>query len=346
MINVSKTNMQGKALLQLNDKQMVAYYKGQIVIYENEVTSMKILLPMPWWKRYACRIRLLERALHTDVRWATNVSDNEIIFLFQNAIYKANLTTGEIYKEFEYFKGQPFSVTHIGDRILMGDYGTNKAKEAVHIYERIEGTWRIVFTFPGGTIRHIHNIIPDNDCFFVLTGDEDHESGIWMADNGFKHVKPLLIGKQQYRCCQLLKGYGNGGWFLTDAPSESNWLYHFSDNETEPVCEIPGTVIYGTKYNDSLLFSTTVEPEAHAKNKIEYWITSKPGAGIKNNATSVYLLKDGNLHKVISYVHDGKPLRLFQYASVYFCNVIDGRGYLTATSVRHYDNMIMKIEFT
>ncbi len=346
MIKVEKTKMHGKALLQMDDERLIAYYKGQIVVYKRELTVMRISLPMPKWKRYACKIRMLERAFHTDIRWAVNISSYEILFLFQSAIYKINLKTGSMEKDFSGFRGQPFSAVSIGERILMGDYGTNNAREPVNIFERREGTWRIVYTFPSGTIRHIHNIIPNNNRFYVLTGDEDSESGVWETNNEITCMEPLLLGKQQYRCCQLLVDKDKTGWFLTDAPSESNWLYRFSHEEVKPVCEIPGSVIYGTRYNDSLVFSTTIEPEAHAKNRLDYWLTTKAGTGIKGNEVKVYLLKDGNLQEIGSFEHDGMPLRLFQYASVFFSNIINGRGYMTATSVKHYDNVIMRFEFT
>ncbi len=346
MIKVEKTKMSGKALLQMNDGRLIAYHKGQIVVYKREIPIMRVSLPMPIWKRYACKIRLLERAFHTDVRWAVDISNYEILFLFQNEVYKINLKKGSMEKDFSGFRGQPFSVIRIGDRVLMGDYGTNNAREPVNIYERREGKWRIAYTFPSGTIRHIHNIVPINNHFYVLTGDEDNESGIWESNNEITCMEPLFFGKQQYRCCQLLANIENKGWFLTDAPSESNWLYCFSGKEVKSVCEIPGTVIYGTQYNDSLVFSTTVEPEAHAKNGLDYWLTTKPGSGVQGNEVKVYLLKNGKLQEICSFEHDGMPLRLFQYASVYFSNIINGNGYMAATSVKHYDNVIMRLEFT
>ncbi len=345
MIKVEQTKMVGKPLLQMNNGFLIAYYKGQLILYKNELSIMHISLPMPLWKRIACKIRLFERALHTDVRWAIDISPCEILFLFQNVVYKMNLNSGMLDKDFSGFRGQPFSSAHVGDRVLMGDYGTNDTREAVNIYERENGTWQTIYTFPSNTVRHVHNIIPHKDKIYILTGDEDKESGIWVADNDFHSITPLLVGKQQYRCCQLLIN-NQTGWYLTDAPSESNWLYHFSENGIKPICEIPGTVIYGTQYNDCLVFSTTVEPESHAKNRFVYWTTTKPGSGIKSNEVKVYLLKEGALYEIASFRHDGMPLRLFQYASVYFCNIINSRGYFAAASVKHYDNVIMRYEFS
>lgn len=347
MIQIEKTKMTGKALLKMKDGRLIAYKKGYLVIYENELETKHILLPIPLWKRIACKIRLLERLLHTDIRWAIDINDqDEILFLYANNIYKANLKTGDMVIDFCGFKGQPFSVTRTNNRVLFGDYGKNNIREPVKIYERKCGKWKTVYTFPAKTVRHIHNIIPAGDCFYILTGDEDQESGVWKADKDFNVVEALMKGKQKYRCCQMLIQTDHSGYYLTDAPSESNYCYSFDNNIIKVMDGIPGTCIYGVSAFGGLLFSTTVEADAHAKNAFEYWLTNKPGIGIQDNKTYVMLLKDERIIKIACFEHDKKPLRLFQYATVYFAFGNDDMiYYCTPYSVKKYDNIIHKIEY-
>lgn len=344
MIEIKKTKMSGKALLQLHDGRLIAYKKGQLIVYEHELPAMRISLPMPKWKQYACKIRLLERALHTDVRWAIDISNSEVLFLFQSVIYKVNLKTGAIEKDFSGFRGQPFSITRTDDRLLFGDYGTNDKRETVNIYERKGEKWDVIYAFPAGKVRHIHNIIHSDGSFYILTGDEDNESGIWKTDDNFVTVKPLLLGKQQYRCCQLLLESSNSGCYLTDAPSEPNYLYVFEKDNVFRKNKLPGTCIYGVPFYDGLLFSTTVEAEAHAKNKIDYWLSNKPGKGINENKTHIMLLHNRDIIDIFAFEHDQKPLRLFQYASVHFAIGSNTDVFCTPYSVKNNENAIYRIE--
>lgn len=342
MITAEATMMKGKALFQTKDRHLIVYRKGTIVIYKDELPATVISLPVQPWIRLLYKVRIIERALHADIRWMIDISETEFLFLYSDSIYRLDLKTQSVDKDFSGFRGRPFSVIRIGECIVFGDYGGNEKREPVNIYIRENGKWRVAYSFPKGTIRHIHNIIRKENTLFILTGDEDSESGIWTSDLDFKSVKRVYTGSQQYRCCQLIADSTKSGWYATDAPSEQNWIYHFNEHMINRVYALPGTVIYGTRFNNMLIFSTTVEPDAHAKNKMEYWLTNKPGKGITANETKVYLLKDGHLTEVASYYHDKKPLRLFQYATVYFSNVIEGVAFFTPTSVKHYDNHIMK----
>ncbi len=342
-IILKETNCRGKALLQMRDNRLVAYRKGQLVVYKDEKKLKTLTLPAPIWKRAACQSRLCERILHNDVRWAIELSDGDILFMYHSSIYRANLTTGAVVKDFTGFRGRPFSVAQLDNRVLFGDYGTNERREEVRIYERTDGIWHTVYTFPAGVVCHIHSIIPNKGFFYILTGDEDNESGIWKADKDFSTVLPVLIGSQQYRCCLLLPADEDSGWYVTDAPSETNGLYYYSGNSISKLREIPGTAIYGTIFGRGLIFSTTVEPEAHAKNRFDYWLSRKPGAGIQGNKTMIFVLKDGELNEVAHYEHDGKPLRLFQYATVHFSNEKNSLVYFTPISVKEADNKIWKL---
>ncbi len=342
-ITIRETEYRGKVLLQLHDGRVLAYHKGQILIYNGDHQSKRaIRLPLSFIKACLCKWRLTERMLHMDVRWASETDDGHVLILFEDSVFCVNLSNGMLQKEQCNFRGKPFSICQYEDKLLFGDYGLNPDHLPVNIYGRNpDGRWQTLYSFPAGTVCHIHNIIYSEGRIYILTGDEDSECGIWYTDDEFITVKPLLRGNQQYRCCQMIQTQ-DGLFFVTDAPSESNWLYYASENEVKQMEEIDGTCIYGTKDNDYLVFSTTVEPEAHAGNKIEYWLTNKPGKGIKNTNCYVYVLNNGVLSKIAEFRHDRLPLRLFQYATCYFSNIMNGTVYFTPVSVKKKDMRIFE----
>lgn len=342
-IKIRETDYRGKVLLQLHDGRIVAYNKGQILVYDTGSQSKKgIQLPLSLLKKYLCKWRLTERILHMDVRWAVDTDDEHLLVLFEDSILRVDLSDGKIEREECSFRGKPFSVCQYKDKLIFGDYGLNPDHLPVNIYCRDSGgQWKTIYTFPAGSVRHIHNIITAGERIYILTGDEDSESGIWYTDDEFATVRPLLRGNQQYRCCQMLPT-ANGLFFVTDAPSEPNWLYFATEDAVKRMNEIDGTCIYGTKDADYLVFSTTVEADAHARNILEYWLTNKPGKGIRGTNCSVYMLRDGQLRKITEFQHDRLPLRLFQYATCYFSNMKNGIVYFSPVSVKKKDMRIFE----
>ncbi len=342
-ITIRETEYRGKVLLQLHDGRVLAYHKGQILIYNGDHQSKRaIRLPLSFIKACLCKWRLTERMLHMDIRWASETDDGHVLILFEDSVFCVDLPNGMLQKEQCSFRGKPFSICQYKDKLLFGDYGLNPDHLPVRIYCRdTDGCWKTLYSFPAEMVRHIHNIISSEDRIYILTGDEDSECGIWYTDDEFKTVYPLLRGNQQYRCCQMIPT-PEGLFFVTDAPSESNWLYCASGNAVRQIDQIDGTCIYGTKDAEYLVFSTTVEPEAHAGNKFEYWLTNKPGKGIKNTSCYVYVLHNGLLNRIAEFRHDRLPLRLFQYATCYFSNIMNGTVYFTPVSVKKKDMRIFE----
>ena len=342
-IAIRETNYRGKVLLQMHDGRVLTYRKGKILIYNTDNRSPKAIhLPLSPVKACLCKWRLTERILHMDVRWAVETDDEHVLILFEDGIFCVNLSEGVLQKEQCSFRGKPFSVCRYKDKLIFGDYGLNPDHQPVNVYCReTDGRWEILYSFPAGTVCHIHNIIHSGDRIYILTGDEDPECGIWYTDDEFETVHPLLLGNQQYRCCQMLPA-PEGLFFVTDAPSEPNWLYCAAGDTIRQINEIDGTCIYGAKDADYLVFSTTVEPDAHAGNMIQYWLTNKPGKGVKNTKCSVYVLHDGSLKKIAEFGHDRLPLRLFQYATCYFSNIMNGTVYFSPVSVKKKDMKVFE----
>src|SRR5271154_486726 len=72
-------------------------------------------------------------------------------------------------------------------RIYWGEYFDNRERKEVHIYVSTDRgrTWEVAYTFPAGSIRHVHNIVYDGwgDCVWILTGDDGAECKVLRASS-------------------------------------------------------------------------------------------------------------------------------------------------------------------
>ena len=184
-IKLRDTGIRGKALCLLDDIHLLVYYKCEfrlISLSENKVES-RFVLPAKKWKRTLSRIRLCERLLHMEPRWGLPLDERHAIISFSNRFFEVDVYTGEFQEEIVGAKGKPLNICHIDDvpgfepSYVVGDYFSNPNREDVKLYSRSKNDleWKTAYVFPAGTIRHIHNIVPDkeNQRVLILTGDDD-----------------------------------------------------------------------------------------------------------------------------------------------------------------------------
>ena len=159
---------------------------------------------------------------------------------------------------------------------------------------KLNSSWKIVYQFPPDSVLHIHSIIPDyiRKKVYILTGDEDKESGIWEADNSFHSVHPVLLGCQSYRACFAMSS-GERLVYATDSPLETNYLIDLVREPNDILVlkkqfELSGSVIYGTVIpeKNAMIFSITVEPDPTLPRK-RYVISRKLGKGIKDDSVRI-----------------------------------------------------------
>ena len=348
--SVEESPLRGKALCILQNGMVASYQKGNLIVATAEGSVVKKMrLPFPAWKYVFGQFRILERLLHMEIRWAVEIEKDVLFFQCEDAFYEWNCKTDQWTQVKIPVRGKPLFIARVAgvdgfpDGWMMGDYGPNPKREPVRIFRRCDhaSEWNTCYTFPADTVRHIHNIVPDvpRACVYILTGDEDHESGIWCVKSDFAEVAPLVLGSQKYRACQMLFPY-----YLTDSPSEENYIYQLRDGEEHPLHFIPGTCIYGMRCGNGLLFSTTCEPDAHIPNRVAYWLTSHPGKGIKGQFVTVsHLSQSGKLTKIAEFEHDGLPLHLFQYGTATFTNCHGRVCYFSTGCVKYADEHIFKV---
>lgn len=163
--------------------------------------------------------------------------------------------------------------------IFFGEYFQNMEKQAVNIYcsEDNGQSWNIAYTFPKGSINHIHGLFFDNytNRIWVATGDRDNECIIGYTEDEFNSFTEVFRGGQEYRTCQLFF-YKDFIVFGTDTQYQQNVIKKF-DRETLEITElqdVQGSVIKGGQVGDVAFISTTVEPSKVNTDKYAHlWVT-------------------------------------------------------------------------
>ncbi|MDD4729001.1 MAG: hypothetical protein PHN55_09670 [Dysgonamonadaceae bacterium] len=328
-----KNDIKITPLLFLEDERLLGYKNGYIYTINSRTfeTIEKCLICKSFKERFLYRFSLIRRLLRLGVRTVIQ-SDSETVLIFINKrIYEFNILDKTISAGYSPEKGvralyfsKIDSIDGFNDSIVFGGYLSNPEKKQVHIYKRVGiDAWGVIFTFSGGEINHIHNIIPDtyNQCVWILTGDSDDSAAIWRATDNFKKVERILSNNQIYRGC-IGFPTEQGLLYATDAPYFDNSirLLHNKDEKwiSDKIFDIPGSSIYGCAFNDKYVFSTTVEPDGRDSSLFKLLFFQERGVGIKDNYTHICIgnTKDG-FKDIYKLEKDYWPF-IFQFGTIRF----------------------------
>ena len=265
------------------------------------------------------------RLLRIGVRAAWALDEHRIIISIGSIIYELNLENGELSSGYYCGEGirpliftQVKGVSTIEESIYFGGYLNNMGKKSVHVYKRTNiDCYEVVYTFPFGSINHIHAIVNDpyRDCLWILTGDFGKAAAIWKVTENFKSVKRVGYNCQKYRGCVAF-AIPEGLLYATDAPFTDNFIFLMnpSDYSIKAITAIYGSCIYGTQWKDQYVFSTTVEGDGRNTSRFEFWFGRKRGAGIKDKYVHMYCgtIKEG-FHEIYKEEKDNMPYYTFQF---------------------------------
>lgn len=323
--------------------------------YDSEHVNHVCSLPVGSFRNsLAKKSRFFERMLRSYAR-SSIALDKGALVTFNSGIFHVDFEEKTATREHDYCKGMnnPISFSKIteiegfNDCIAYGEYTGNELSEPVSIYTRNKhGKWDLAYKFESGTIRHIHAIVPDpfRKNVLILTGDADEESGIWIAENNFQKVYPLIVGKQLYRSCAAWPTE-EGILYATDTPLENNFICvakKTNNWQSEIIYEMPGPCIFSTKIGDKFYFSTSVEPDSNIKGK-RYLFTYKLGKGIKERKSYIIggNLKEG-FSPICSFKKDILPMTLFEFGNVLFpSGSFEDKLYFYPNSVCKYDGHLL-----
>lgn len=343
-------------LCYLPDGKLICYRLGNVIIMKDGQV-VKILSVINTMKeRVLGRSRYFFRFLRMGVRAAWALDLENVLLSIGNVIYELNLTTGKLSEG--YFCGEgirPLIFTELkglegfDDGIYFGGYLGNRNKCPVCIYKRIGiDRWEVLYTFPQDTINHVHALVADpfRSCVWIYTGDYEDSAAIWKATDNFQSVNVAVCNEQKYRGCVAF-ALPEGLLYATDAPFAQNSVYLLKpDMKLIEMMQIDGSCIYGCKWNEEYVFSTTVEPDGINPTKLQAMFGRKRGRGIKDNYIHMY---QGNLNEGFKEVYklkkDALPYCSFQFGVFRFPygeNKTDAL-YFQPVATKQYDLSLLKL---
>lgn len=205
-----------------------------------------------------------------------------------------------------------------------GEYFDNPFREEVHIYASTDAgqNWNVAYTFPKGSIRHIHNLVYDpwESCIWVLTGDYGNECRIVRANSDFSRVETILQGKQQTRAAAALP-CEDGLYFSSDTPLETNHVYRLDrQGSLSQLASLTTSSIYGCRVGSQLFFSTMVEPSEINRDRSVRVFRGKVN-------------EPERWQPILSWPKDRWPAGLFQYGNAFLPDGINSTHYLALTTI-------------
>ena len=268
---------------------------------------------------------ILFRLFRFGVRTAVLIDDNHVILNIGNRLHELDIDSGSITSGWDCGNGiRPLIMTVINnipgflDGVYFGGYVHNHEKNPVSIYYRVDiDRWEEVYTFPQGTINHVHNVVADpfRRCLWVFTGDFGDSAAIWKVTDNFKKVEKLVGGNQKWRG-SMAYALPEGLLYATDTPRADDFLYLLDPDtlEQKEIMPLDGSCIYGCQWKKNFVIATTVESEGGKMGFFEKWFGRKRGEGIKDEYVHMYCgnLNDG-FHEIYKEKKDWLPFTLFQF---------------------------------
>jgi len=277
-----------------------------------------------WWRNLTSRIVLSYRLVRDGFHALAILDDQTMVGAVPGALVTRTPGSDEFHVTHQVRRGtRPLHVTAVpSGSIYWGEYFDNRERAEVHIYVSTDRgrTWQIAYTFPGGSIRHVHNIVYDRwgDCLWILTGDEGPECKVLRASSDLRSVEVVVAGNQQARAVAAIPTQ-NGLYLATDTPFERNHVYRMDrEGNVEQVADLASSSIFGCRVGEAIVFSTMIEPSA------------------VNTSREVHLAgsRDGTNWQVLAgWKKDNLPMRYFQYGNAFLPDGENSTRYLAATTI-------------
>lgn len=292
---------------------LVCYKRGEIIIMNSGEEEVGFPIAISCKERLFGWSKMVTRLLRFGARTSIAIDNSHIVISIGNYLYEVGLLAGTITQGWYCGNGiRPLCLSDVtgikgfNDGLYFGQYWKNDQLNPVGIYYR-QGVddWNEVYKFPQGSIKHIHNLIPDPycQCVWIMTGDFGDAAALWKATDGFKKVERVVFGDQKWRGCV---GFAlpEGLLYATDTPFSDNHIILLKpDGTAETMCNLSGSCIYGCQWGDKFVFSSTVEADGRDETIWKLLTSKKRGGGIKDNHVHLYV---GNLKNGFQEVHKKK----------------------------------------
>ncbi|MGQ0543229.1 MAG: hypothetical protein ACT4O9_15500 [Blastocatellia bacterium] len=294
------------------------------------------VIDAPFWRQLASTSRLAQRLLRFMVTNVIALSKDEIFVTFDRSV---GVVRKGVYQE---LKGllRPCRVLRsacavdVNGSVFFGEYLDNRERGEMRVYKFSPGEDEllVIFTFPSGSIRHIHGIYfdPFTESLYCLTGDNEKECRILKTNDEFKTTEVIGQGDETWRAVSILFSE-DYLYYGMDAEFRSNHVYRL-DRMTlnrKSLGEVTGTVFYSKKVGEELFFGTTAEnAPSQSENVAALWNVSP----------------NGNCSKINSFQKDHWHQTLFMFGIIHFPYVNKFRNELYFSLIGlNEDNRTFKI---
>ena len=281
-----------------------------------------------WWRNLTSRNTVTSRLVRDGFHALLVLDDQTMVGAVPGAIVMRGAGSDEFLVTHSVRRGtRPLHLTAVpSGEIYWGEYFDNRERTEVYVYVSLDRgrTWHVAYTFPAGSIRHVHNIVYDRwaDCLWILTGDEGDECKVLRASCDLLSVEMVLSGNQQARAVAAVPTQ-NGLYLSTDTPLEKNHVYRLDRaGSVERVGDLASSSIFGCRVGrgagEAVFFSTMIEPSA------------------LNTGREVHLAgsKNGTDWQVLArWKKDYLPMRYFQYGNAFLPDGENATRYLAATTI-------------
>ena len=215
--------------------------------------------------RQLASIELCARVLRSGFHGLVPLPDGALLAVVRGAVLRKEPDSTRFEVVHEVQRGsRPLNLCCLPNgHVYFGEYFSNRRREEVLSYGSEDGrSFDVVGGFLAGNVRHVHGIHhdPHRGGMWVLTGDEDQESGLWWTDDEFSTLEPVWQGLQSVRAVTLFAE----SWGLVvpmDSPRELNYIQHLDPQPgaIERLAPLPGSAFHGTRTEKLWLVSTAVE---------------------------------------------------------------------------------------
>jgi hypothetical protein len=289
-----------------------------------------------WWKQAASSFRLAQRLLRFMVTNVVPLANGDLFVTFDKSV---GVVRDGVYKALPGLT-RPCRVLRSacavdGDgEIYFGEYLANEERGEMRVYRYSPGSDSIetAYTFPAGSIKHIHGIYFDKftGSLLCLTGDDESECRMIRTFDGFRTSEIVGEGDETWRAVSILFDE-NAMYYGMDAEFRSNHIYRLdrATLDRTSLAEVNGTVFYSKQLGPELFFATTAEnAPSQTENVAAIWNVSS----------------EGECREIAKFHKDRWHGTLFMFGTIHFpyANNLNDGLYFSLVGVRE-DNRTFKI---
>lgn len=206
-------------------------------------------LPIELYKRLLCKNRIVRRLMRLGITNIYPIFEDKLLICCSGKMFLSDLAFLDIRRieiPFSFHQLLDHSICITSNRIYYGEYIPNPARREVKIFTSKDGAyWEPIYTFPKGSIKHIHTLQYDEftNRVWFSTGDANNECILGFADLDFSDI--VIIGKdsQKWRTLEFCFNEESVFWGMDTSLVQSKLIhYNRSDGEVSELASFGGPI--------------------------------------------------------------------------------------------------------